>query len=167
MVEEQKVLSIIDYINQNGICNKYLYKINDILKFNKNIQVISRVKDKKSALEKMKVRNFNSANQISDYIGYMVITNTVEDVYKVKNILENNLGECLEEDYIRNPKNGYQSVHLNYHIENNIPLEIQIKTKRMKFAQDIVHDKIYKNVNLSDSLKSFLSNLTFFTLLRQ
>ena len=115
----------------------------------------------------MKVRNFNSANQISDYIGYMVITNTVEDVYKVKNILENNLGECLEEDYIRNPKNGYQSVHLNYHIENNIPLEIQIKTKRMKFAQDIVHDKIYKNVNLSDSLKSFLSNLTFFTLLRQ
>ena len=30
MSEDQKVVSIIDYINENNICNKYLNKINSI-----------------------------------------------------------------------------------------------------------------------------------------
>lgn len=40
----------------------------------------------------MKVRHFVSANQISDFVGYMIITDTVEDVYKIKNKIENDLG---------------------------------------------------------------------------
>ena len=36
----------------------------------------------------MKVRHFVSANQISDFVGYMIITDTVEDVYKIKNKIE-------------------------------------------------------------------------------
>ena len=45
MVEEQKILSIIDYINQNNICNKYLDKLKDIIG-NNNVEIISRVKEK-------------------------------------------------------------------------------------------------------------------------
>ena len=112
MAEDQKILSIIDYINQNNICNKYLDKLKNIIG-NNNVEILSRVKEKQSALDKMKVRNFVSANQISDFIGYMIITDTVEDVYKIKNKVKNDLGNCLEEDYIKNPKNGYKSIHLN------------------------------------------------------
>lgn len=166
MAEEQKILSIIDYINQNNICNKYLNKLKNIIG-SSNVEILSRVKEKQSALDKMKVRHFVSANQISDFVGYMIITDTVEDVYKIKNRIENNLGNCLEEDYIKNPKNGYKSIHLNYLVEKNIPLEIQIKTKQMKAAQDIVHDKIYKNFNLSEELRNVLSNLVFLKVLKQ
>ena len=134
MAEEQKILSIIDYINQNNICNKYLNKLKNIIG-SSNVEILSRVKEKQSALDKMKVRHFVSANQISDFVGYMIITDTVEDVYKIKNKIENDLGNCLEEDYIKNPKNGYKSIHLNYLVEKDIPLEIQIKTKQMKAAQ--------------------------------
>ena len=56
---------------------------------------------------------------------------------------------------------------LNYLVEKNIPLEIQIKTKQMKAAQDIVHDKIYKNYNLSEELRNVLSNLVFLKVLKQ
>ena len=153
MAEEQKILSIIDYINQNNICNKYLNKLKNIIG-SSNVEILSRVKEKQSALDKMKVRHFVSANQISDFVGYMIIT-------------DNDLGNCLEEDYIKNPKNGYKSIHLNYLVEKDIPLEIQIKTKQMKAAQDIVHDKIYKNFNLSEELRSVLSNLVFLKVLKQ
>lgn len=166
MAEEQKILSIIDYINQNNICNKYLDKLKNIIG-SSNVEILSRVKEKQSALDKMKVRHFVSANQISDFVGYMIITDTVEDVYKIKNKIENDLGNCLEEDYIKNPKNGYKSIHLNYLVEKDIPLEIQIKTKQMKAAQDIVHDKIYKNFNLSEELRNVLSNLVFLKVLKQ
>lgn len=166
MAEEQKILSIIDYINKNDICNKYLDKLKNIIG-NNNVEIISRVKEKQSAINKMKVRNLVSANQISDFIGYMIITDTVEDVYKMKNRIENGLGDCIEEDYIKNPKNGYKSVHLNYLVEKNIPLEIQIKTKQMKVAQDIVHDRIYKNFSLSEDLRNVLCKLAFLKILEQ
>ena len=68
MAEDQKNLSIKDYINQNNICNKYLDKLKNIIG-NNNVEILSSVKEKQSALDKMKVRNFVSANQISDFIG--------------------------------------------------------------------------------------------------
>ena len=155
MSEDQKVVSIIDYINENNICNKYLNKINSIVG-NSNVEVLARVKDKESALQKMQVRKFAYANQISDFIGFMLVTDKIEDVYKIRNELKNTFGNGIEEDYIKNPKNGYQ----------NIPLEIQIKTKRMKLAQDIVHDKIYKNFKLSEDLRNVLSQLAFLKILK-
>lgn len=42
MVEEQKILSIIDYINQNNICDKYLNKLKNII--GNNAEIISREK---------------------------------------------------------------------------------------------------------------------------
>lgn len=161
MSEDQKVVSIIDYINENNICNKYLNKINSIIG-NSNVEVLARVKDKESALQKMQVRNFIYANQISDFIGYMLVTDKVEDVYKIRNKLKNTLGNCKEEDYIKNPKNGYQSIHLNYFVDKNIPLEIQIKTKRMKLAQDIVHDKIYKKLPIIRRFKKCIKPISIF-----
>ena len=165
MSEDQKVVSIIDYINENNVCNKYLNKINSIVG-NSNVEVLARVKDKESALQKMQVRKFAYANQISDFIGFMLVTDKIEDVYKIRNELKNTFGNGIEEDYIKNPKNGYQSIHLNYFVEQNIPLEIQIKTKRMKLAQDIVHDKIYKNFKLSEDLRNVLSQLAFLKILK-
>lgn len=44
MAEEQKILSIIDYINQNNICNKYLNKLKNIIG-SSNVEILSRVKE--------------------------------------------------------------------------------------------------------------------------
>ena len=151
MSEDQKVVSIIDYINENNICNKYLNKINDIIG-NSNVEVLARVKDKESALQKMQVRNFAFANQISDFIGYMLITDKIEDVYKIRNKLKNTFGNCIEEDYIKNPKStGYMSYHLivlvpiylNETVEH-VEAEIQIRTSAMDFWASIDHKVQYK-----------------------
>ena len=64
---------------ENNICNKYLNKLKNIIG-SSNVEILSRVKEKQSALDKMKVRHFVSANQISDFVGYMIIPDTVADV---------------------------------------------------------------------------------------
>ena len=161
MKEQLKVIKTINYINRHSLCEKYSNKLNTILVKYKDVQLISRVKNKKAALEKMKIRKFKQANEISDYIGYMIITDNINEVYKIKNDIENVLGKGIEEDYIKNPKFGYKSFHLNYTVENGIPLEIQIKTKKMKLAQDIVHDKIYKNFYLPEDERNRLSQLAY------
>ena len=161
MKEQLKVIRTINYINRHSLCEKYSNKLNIVLEKYKDVELISRVKNKKSALRKMKIRRYTQANEISDYLGYMIITENINEIYKIKNDIEKVLGNGLEEDYIKNPKFGYKSFHLNYTVENGIPLEIQIKTRRLKFAQDIVHDKISKHFYLPEDERNRLSQLAY------
>ena len=96
------------------------------------------------------------------------VSGNLDKIKSIESVLNDlNLNYKIENMDIKNPKNGYKSIHLNYLVEKDIPLEIQIKTKQMKAAQDIVHDKIYKNFNLSEELRSVLSNLVFLKVLKQ
>ena len=89
MKEQLKVIKTINYINRHSLCEKYSEKLKSVLIKYKDVQLISRVKNKKSALQKMEIRKFKQANEISDYIGYMIITNNINEVYRIKKDIEN------------------------------------------------------------------------------
>src|SRR3989339_878233 len=72
-------------------------------------------------------------SQIMDQIGLRIIVNSIEDCYKIMDliILIYNVKLDMIKDYIAVPKeNGYSSLHITL-IYENYPVELQIRTKKM------------------------------------
>ena len=93
----------------------------------------------------------------------MIVCRNKKQVYKISECLKENLNVIKVSDYIKKPKMGYKSLHLNITDAPNIIYEIQLKTKPMMIAQDIIHDKIYKNKTMPMVLKKILSVIVFNT----
>ena len=96
-------------------------------------EIQSRQKHVSSIFRKIKAQNVTMA-QIYDLIAMRVLVNTVEDCYavfgRIHAIYKPVPGRV--KDYIANPKpNGYQTLHTTVIVENNRPLEIQIRTFEM------------------------------------
>lgn len=165
MTEQTILLEKLNKIRDLHMDIKLKQKVGSII-FDENYNNIeTRIKTDVSAINKFRVREYNYAWELRDLIGIMIVTNTEEEVYKIakKIILKNN--DCKIKDYIKNPKNGYKSIHINYSFNtkelSDIPVEIQIKTEGMKKAQDLVHDTIYKNENIPPKFKGIISKMMF------
>lgn len=162
---EQLIVKKLEKIRKSGIDKKIKQKIYNIISDEEFNDMMVRTKTEESAIKKLQLRKYKKAEELRDLIGIMITTNTEEEAYKITKriILENS--DCKIEDYIKHPKNGYKSIHLNYSLKtseiNDIPLEIQIKTENMRIAQELVHDKIYKNINLPPNVRDFLSTIMF------
>ena len=105
-----------------------LQKILDELGIKGEIQ--ARQKHVSSIFRKIKTQNVTLA-QIYDLVAMRVLVNTVEECYavfgKIHSIYKPMQGRV--KDYISNPKpNGYQTLHTTVIVENQRPLEIQIRT---------------------------------------
>ncbi len=165
MEQEQLIVKKLEQIRKSGIDKKVKQKIYNIISDEEFNDMMVRTKTEESAIKKLQLRKYKKAEELRDLIGIMITTNTEEEAYKITKriILENS--DCKIEDYIKHPKNGYKSIHLNYSLKtseiNDIPLEIQIKTENMRIAQELVHDKIYKNINLPPNVRDFLSTIMF------
>lgn len=165
MEQEQLIVKKLEQIRKSGIDKKIKQKIYNIISDEEFNDMMVRTKTEESAIKKLQLRKYKKAEELRDLIGIMITTNTEEEAYKITKriILENS--DCKIEDYIKHPKNGYKSIHLNYSLKtseiNDIPLEIQIKTENMRIAQELVHDKIYKNINLPPNVRDFLSTIMF------
>lgn len=159
--EKQKLIYQINYIKQEKLDEKIRNNIENVIKKYPDVYIKTRIKEEDSAIQKLDIRNFEYADQISDLLGVMIITKDIEEAYKIEADLQKVFPNSIEEDYIKNPKFGYQSIHLNCKIEKEIPLEIQIKTEKMKIAQELVHDSIYKNNNLNVKTKNMLSSMAY------
>ena len=165
MNQQQLVIEKLDKIRKLEIDKKIEQKIYNIIYDEEFNDMIIRTKTDESAIKKLKIRKYQKAEELRDLIGVMITTNTEDETYKIakKIILENS--NCKIEDYIRYPKNGYKSVHLNYSLKtkemDDIPVEIQIKTENMRIAQELVHDRIYKNLELPINVRNFLSTIMF------
>jgi guanosine-3',5'-bis(diphosphate) 3'-pyrophosphohydrolase len=116
-----------------------------------NIECETQVRIKKpySIWKKIKKDNI-SFDQIFDILGFRVITNNVEECYRVLFVLHSKYkaitGRC--KDYISSPKfNDYKSLHTAIYYEGNTQLDIQIRTQEMhKFAENgIAAHWNYKN----------------------
>ncbi|GFP85726.1 probable gtp diphosphokinase rsh3 chloroplastic [Phtheirospermum japonicum] len=73
-------------------------------------------------------------DEIHDIHGLRLIVETEEDCYKALRVVQQLWHEVPErfKDYIVHPKcNGYQSLHTVVIYEGTVPLEIQIRTKKM------------------------------------
>ena len=113
---------------QIEITKHRLQNILDELHIHGEIQ--ARQKHVSSIFRKIKAQNVTLA-QIYDLIAMRVLVDTVEDCYlvfgKVHAIYKPLQGRV--KDYISNPKpNGYQTLHTTVIVENQRPLEIQIRT---------------------------------------
>ena len=165
MEQEQLIVKKLEQIRKSGIDKKIKQKIYNIISDEEFNDMMVRTKTEESSIKKLQLRKYKKAEELRDLIGIMITTNTEEEAYKITKriILENS--DCKIEDYIKHPKNGYKSIHLNYSLKtseiNDIPLEIQIKTENMRIAQELVHDKIYKNINLPPNVRDFLSTIMF------
>lgn len=127
----------------------------------------SRMKSVPSIFEKLerygKEQTLEAMEQyIMDIAGLRVIVSYVQDTYDLLNYLEQqgDLEVVTIKDYIANPKpNGYRSLHLIVRIpvffldgQQNVPVEIQIRTIAMDFWASLEHDLKYKRVHAVDGV---------------
>src|SRR3989337_2341216 len=87
----------------------------------------------RSESEKMTRYKSHPGGRLFDVLGLRVVTDTVENCYRVLDIVRRLWKEVPElfDDYIANPKvNGYQSLHAAFEV-NQHPVEIQIRTGPM------------------------------------
>jgi len=71
---------------------------------------------------------------LHDKIAFTVIAQSPEDCYRCLSTLRREFPSAknIVKDYIANPKpNGYRSIHTNIAVQNDIPCEVQIKTRDM------------------------------------
>lgn len=96
-------------------------------------EIHARQKHVSSIFRKIKAQNVTLA-QIYDLIAMRVLVDTVEDCYAVFGKIHAIYKPISfrVKDYISNPKpNGYQTLHTSVIVENNRPIEIQIRTFEM------------------------------------
>lgn len=96
-------------------------------------QIVSRIKHISSIFNKLQNRQ-TELSQIYDILAMRVIVESVEECYailgRIHAIYKPMAGRV--KDYIANPKpNGYQSLHTTIIVENEKPLEVQIRTIEM------------------------------------
>ena len=97
-------------------------------------RVIGREKQANSIYRKMKNQHKSFA-EIMDVYGFRVVTDTVDDCYRVLGAMHGLYKPRISrfKDYIAIPKaNGYQSLHTTLVGMHGIPIEIQIRTEEME-----------------------------------
>jgi putative GTP pyrophosphokinase len=103
---------------------------------------------------------------IGDVVGIRVVCSTVDDVYRFRELLREDLPHnvhVVEQDYIAEPKAGYRALHINFPIELGspfsgdyvaVPCECQIRTLLQDSWAELVHADFYKEGDgLPDDLR--------------
>ncbi|KON90458.1 GTP pyrophosphokinase [Sporosarcina globispora] len=119
----------------------------------------TRMKTIKSLVEKIQKKEIHLTqeavrNEIRDIAGVRIVTSFIEDVYMLKEHIEQreDIRIIRVKDYIQDPKmSGYKSLHLIVEtqviLSNEIlwvPAEIQIRTSAMDFWASTEHKLNYK-----------------------
>lgn len=118
-------------------------------------EVIGREKHLYSIYSKMKAQR-KSFSEIMDVFAFRIVTNTVDDCYRVLGAVHNLFKPVHGrfKDYIAIPKaNGYQSLHTELFGARDINIEVQIRTHEMDAvaSQGIAEHSHYKVYGDSDS----------------
>ena len=128
---------------RKGMYRKSLYKVKNkiktILENDFVYEIECRLKSTYSTWRKME-RYYCDVEQIHDLVALRIILNNDNNIdesaicYEVISLLHSNWKAIPRsiKDYINTPKqNGYKSLHTTLLLENNLPLEIQIRTRKM------------------------------------
>jgi GTP pyrophosphokinase len=134
---EKKIAAIKEKATEKINSTKEKLK-NELAKAGINATIYGRIKTAYSTNEKM-IRKNCPIEKIYDIIALRIITETEKECYEALGITHSLWKPLPEEfdDYIAKPKeNGYKSLHTTILIDNNTPIEIQIRTKEMQnFAE--------------------------------
>lgn len=158
---EADIKKRIEQIKESNLLPKVITNLNNRFISFPEINFQGRVKDAASAAKKCISKGYDSADQLTDLAGVMGVTKTVDDIYKIASYIKSNYEvQGDPDDYIKNPKLGYQSYHINVMVDG-LPIEIQLKTQDMKRAQDFIHDRVYKNADIPAELKPGIMKSVF------
>lgn len=179
VVTEKELLRRIKVLNKSEKIKRLITEIKEELLDMGAYLVESRVKPEESALESFKnnkvkatvskdlyrtigmtnpdtVKSFENVDTVVDLLALRVITHNANDIYKIKDFLNQKYNSFLIIDLINEPLIGfeYRAIHMYFklkldNINFEVPMEIQVKTYEMHHAWAGLHDTIYKNPNIN------------------
>ena len=169
-IEQVKFSEVFDGIQKTKELMKSKMKriVESLVKISPKGSVIyARTKTPYSILNKLvnkKMYNMDTAKEgdvegLTDLIGTTIVVNNLNEIKEVQRKLDNSeMGKIMErKDYYAKPKDGYMAVHYIIDIEN-VPVEVQLKTKRQKALNESSHNP-YKFKNLDSRRLLSLSKL--------
>jgi hypothetical protein len=112
-------------------------------------------KEAKNKLKNKDLTGLDLYKGLTDVVGTMIVTPDKKNLDKVRDAIKSGkVGEVLEfEDFYANPNNGYRAYHFLISVKKDgvdFPVEIQVKTSRVKKLSDFAHT-LYKTGNLNPS----------------
>lgn len=134
----------------------------------------ARMKSIQSLANKVIKKNIpltvNSISEnIFDIAGIRVVTNYIDDIYKIADLLiqQDDVTLFRTKDYIKNPKpSGYRSLHLVVSVpvfqskgSKNVPVEIQIRTVGMDMWASLEHKLKYKTQTNKNLVEKYSKQL--------
>ncbi len=126
----------------------------------KESKIYARTKTPFSILNKLvSSRLLNEKHGLKDLVGTTVAFENLSDLDAFKNkVLAGKYGRVLDfDDYYESPKDGYRAYHFIIE-QSGTPIELQLKTERMKLINVLSHDA-YTNKRLNSEYMDFLTNL--------
>lgn len=128
-------------------------------------KVSGRLKDAKSAIDKMKGRfQDRSLNSLTDAMGFRVVSKTPEEALKAMEFIKKNYPIVEEADYTHNPKDdGYRANHFLIQTPSGKVAEVQVKTENQQHFSNFTHDNIYKgkeHIKNHPDVKKFVNQLS-------
>ena len=96
---------------------------------------------------------------LKDLVGTTITFKNTEDLKKyMKKVRRGDLGKVIDfDDYYANPNDGYRAYHFIIE-QDGVPIELQLKTDRMKEVNILSHDA-YKNKSLNKEYMLYLTSL--------
>ena len=125
-----------------------------------NSKIYGRTKTPFSILNKLvSTRMLDEKKGLKDLVGTTVAFDDYEDLENFKNKAKKGLyGKVIDFDnYYESPKDGYRAFHFVIE-QNGVPIELQLKTNRMKDVNVLSHDA-YKNKKLNKDYMLYLTTL--------
>ena len=169
MVEQLE--EIVDVCGAKGRCGimsrtKTPYSIINKMRRRSLTDVPNLDKLDKKAKEKLKSKDLSGIDLykgLTDVVGTMVVTPDKASSDKIKDeILSGRVGKVLEfEDMYKDSKAGYRAYHFLVGVEENgmtYPIEIQVKTQRIKALSDLAHT-LYKQGKINPTAFEKLMDL--------
>lgn len=166
-VEYQKISKAFHMRREDRIklIHKMIFELKNILEKGgvKNTKISGRIKHIYSIYKKIH-RKKTGLENIYDTSAVRILVPTITDCYATLSLVHEKFHPITKEfdDYIAKPKpNGYQSIHTAVTLDNNTPIEIQIRTFDMHDAAELgiaAHWKYKENksVHASEEQKIIL-----------
>ena len=123
-------------------------------------KIYGRTKTPYSILNKLvNSRLLDQKRGLKDLVGTTVAFSNFDDLVKFKKRVEKGMfGKVVEfDDYYENPNDGYRAYHFIVE-QNGVPIELQLKTDRMKQINVLSHDA-YKNKDLDVDYLLYLTTI--------
>ena len=110
-----------------------------------NSRSSGRVKTRKSMLDKLARKSkYKNVDDLKDVSGMRVIAPNIADINSSKEFITKNFNVVKEENFMKNPNDGYRAIHFDIKNSDGTISELQLKTANQQKWATTVHNRVYK-----------------------